>query len=144
MFRPLKIFLLCALVFQVSMMPISQAFAARHVHDDSHEHPGVSVSASPSSVAIEPQHTTKFNESDNLSDVSLFPALSHETQLSSQCGKKNGHKGSCGSCQCTSIIGAPAPLELLSVFVPAEYYGIQLSYPPYSVVIGPLLRPPTS
>jgi len=143
MFKALKIFLLFSLVFQVAMMPVSQAFAARHIHDEFRVKTMASVSAS-SGAVVELQHVVKAIEPGNLSDMAHFSSRPHKIYRESRCGKKNGHKGECGSCQCTLIVDVPVAVQVTSVFIAMKFYNIQSGCPLYSVVIAPPLRPPTS
>ncbi len=144
MFRALKTFLLFFLVFQVGMMPISQAFAARHMHDISHETMMTSVFLSSAMIA-KFQHVVKFNRKDGLSNMAHLSSRSQKTYLqSSRCGKRNGHKGDCDSCQCTPIVTTPVLMQEILVFTPTESYNVKWGCPLYSVVMAPPLRPPTS
>lgn len=144
MFRALKILLLLFLVFQVVVMPVSQAFAARHMHDTSHEKMMTSIFLS-SAMVTKSQHFVKSSRKDGLSDMAHLSSLSQTTYLqSSLCGKRNGHKGDCDICQCTPIVTAPFLMQVASVFTPTESYNIKLDCPLYSIVMPPLLRPPAS
>jgi len=144
MFKVLKKFLLFFLVFQLVMMPVSQAFAARHIHDTSRAKTITSVA--PSSVMITKfQRFVKSSGKDGLSDMAHLFSQPHKTHLqSSRCGKRNGHKGDCDSCQCTSIVAAPVSMQVTPVFISAESYNVKLGCPLYNVIIAPPLRPPTS
>jgi len=125
------------------MIPVSQAFAARHIHDDARVKMMTSVSVL-SGVIMESQYIVKTDEQDNLSDTAHSSSQLHKTHLQSRCGKRNGHKGDCGSCQCTPIVGAPISVQVASVFIPMDCYNVQPGCPLYSVVIAPPLRPPIS
>jgi len=152
MFRALKKFLLFFLVFQVVMMPVSQAFAARHMHDISHEaahetfHETMRVSAFPASAMVGTfQYLIKLNRKDSLSDTAhVFPQSQKVYLQSSGCGKRNGHKGDCDSCQCMPIVATPVFMQVTSVFTVMESYNVKLVYPLYNVIMAPPLRPPTS
>jgi len=144
MFKASKIFLLCFLVFQVAMMPVSQAFAERHMHDNSHVKAIISIPAASSVIVTKSQHFMKADEEDNLSGMAHLPFPAHKTDLQSQCGKRNGHKGNCDSCQCTPIIVVPLSVQVTPVLIPAGSHHAQLNCPLYSVVMAPPLRPPIS
>ncbi len=148
MFRVLKQFLLFFLVFQVGMMPVSQAFAARHMHDISHDasHETMMTSVFLSSAMVTKfQHVIKFNRKDGWSGMTHVSPQSQKTHLqSSRCGKKNGHKGDCDSCQCMPTVATPVLMQVISVFTPTESYSVKLVYPLYNVIMPPPLRPPTS
>jgi len=152
MFKATKIFLLFFLVSQVAMLPVSQAFAARHHQDNYRTNIIVSVSA-PSGVMTMLPHFTRLREhahnhfldtQNHLSDTACFSSPSHKTNTQSRCSRSNGHTGDCGSCQCSLMIDVPVLVQVTPVFIPVEFYNIHLGSPLYSVVIAPPLRPPTS
>jgi len=144
MFRTMKKFLLFFLVFQVVMMPVSQAFATRHMHDTSHEKMMTSVFLS-SATVVKFQHFVKSSRKDGLSDMAHLSFQPQKMQLqNSLCGKRNGHKGDCDICQCTPIVAAPILMQVTSVFTPTESYNNKLGCPLYSIVMPPPFRPPTS
>ena len=144
MFRALKILLLLFLVFQVVMMPVSQAFAARHMHDAFHEKMMASVFLS-SGMVTKSHHFVESNRKDGLSDMTHPAFRSQETYFqNSQCGKRNGHKGGCDICQCTPIVAAPVLIQVASILTSTKSYNIKLDCPLYSIVMPPPFRPPTS
>ncbi|HEC18375.1 MAG TPA: hypothetical protein ENI97_03440 [Gammaproteobacteria bacterium] len=143
MFRFVKLFLLAVLVLQVSTLPLSQAFAARYIHSNSSQHSPASFLGVSPDFGVSPE---KFNHTLG-SDT--FRAQSHppsqdKAKWFSQCGKRNGHMGKCFICQCRSIVGAPSPIQFISGFIPSGNISFRISYPPYSVDIDLLLRPPTA
>jgi hypothetical protein len=159
MFKTVKMFLLFAVICQVSLMPVSQAFAARHIHDDSLSHAVASAPVytenieSPFSLkftaimlddaALEQVHSSLHSSFEhNALQSSFFVTLTQPQR--SQCGKDTGNTGDCGSCPCFSIISAPITLELFSVFVPTEHFSVRLSSSLYDVDVSPPFRPPTT
>jgi hypothetical protein len=142
MLTAVKTFLLFAIVSQASLMPVPVAFAALQIHNDSYEH---LMLMPPATVSSEHQHPGKFNHRESLSSTSSIPSIAQETPQQDRCGLKNGVSGDCdNSCPCTSIMSAPVIQQIIPVLGPTEHAELRLVYPPYSVVIAPLLRPPSA
>lgn len=136
MIKASRISLLFILALQLTLMPVSQAFAVQYMHKNGNNESS-STSQIPASRIVE---YYKITNNPTVSEVTIHQH-SQKSFKKTQCAREYGHKEQCSSCLCISIIVAPAISFPVLRFTPTKNY-LELSYPLHSIFMLPPFRPP--